>query len=339
MVIMSKRFNILSLSGGGYLGLYSIAVLARLEEELGRPIASSFDLIAGTSIGGIIALGLAHEVKASEIEAAFLRDGTKIFSDRPVPGGYIAQARDILRYAFKSKYDPNNLRQTISLLVGAETTIGDLKHRVLVPTVNLTKGAPQVFKTPHHRNFTRDQKLRLVDVAMATSAAPTYFPLAEIEQSLYADGGLFANSPDALAVHEAEHFLDIEQCDIHVMSIGTTTSSFSFADAAGRNLGIFGWAKDQRLVSVILASQQKISDYMLQHRLGDRYLRLDTEQSPDQTHHLALDVATENAQRTIRGLADAAVQANINTSVLRGFFEHRAREPAFPGKTTSLNTL
>ncbi|MGP4751537.1 CBASS cGAMP-activated phospholipase [Agrobacterium pusense] len=336
---MSKRFNILSLSGGGYLGLYTIAILAQLEEDLGRPIASSFDLIAGTSIGGIIALGLAHEVKATDIEAAFLRDGTKIFSNRPVPAGRLAQVRDILRYAFGSKYDPSHLRQTIADLVGAETKISDLKHRVLVPTVNLTKGAPQVFKTPHHLDFTRDQKLSVVDVAMATSAAPTYFPLAEVEHSLYADGGLFANSPDALAVHEAEHFLNVDQCDVHVMSIGTTTSSFSFADATGRNLGIFGWAKDQRLVSVILASQQKMSDYMLKHRLGDRYLRLDTEQSPDQTQHLALDVATENAQRTIRGLAAATVQANINTSALRGFFEHRAPEPAFPGKIVSLSTL
>lgn len=336
---MSKRFNILSLSGGGYLGLYTIAVLSQLEEDLGRPIASSFDLIAGTSIGGIIALGLALEIKAKDIESAFLRDGTKIFSERPVQNGKLGQLRDVLRYVLKPKYDPRYLRATIAELVGAETKIGDLKHRVLVPTVNLTKGGPQVFKTPHHANFTRDQNLRVVDVALATSAAPTYFPLAEIEQSLYADGGLYANSPDALAVHEAEHFLNVERGDVHVMSIGTTTSSFSFADATGRKLGIYGWAKDQRLVSVILASQQKVSDHMLRHRLGKRYLRLDTEQSPDQTQHLALDVATGNAQRTIRGLASATVQANINTPLLRGFFEHRAPDPTFPGKTVSLRSL
>lgn len=336
---MSKRFNILALSGGGYLGLYTIAVLSQLEEDLGRPIASSFDLIAGTSIGGIIALGLAHEIKAKDIESAFLRNGQRIFSHRPVQSGKLGQLKDILRYVLKPKYDPSYLRATIAELVGAETTIGDLKHRVLVPAVNLTKGAPQVFKTPHHENFTRDQKLRVVDVALATSAAPTYFPLAEIEQSLYADGGLYANSPDAIAVHEAEHFLNIEHSDIHVMSVGTTTSNFSFADATGRELGIYGWAKDQRLVSVILASQQKISDYMLRHRLGERYLRLDTEQSPDQTQHLALDVATDSAQRTIRGLAKAKVQEKINTPELRAFFEHRAPRPEFPGKVVSLSKL
>ncbi len=336
---MTGRFNILALSGGGYLGLYTIAVLAQLEQDLGRPIASSFDLIAGTSIGGIIALGLAHEVSATEIQDAFLREGASIFSDRPVPKGKAYQFFDILRYVRKPKYNPIHLRRTISRLLGEETTIGELKHRVLVPAVNLTKGGPQIFKTPHHENFTRDQRLRLVDVAMATSAAPTYFPIAEVEHSLYADGGLFANSPDSLAVHEAEHFLDVQPSDIHVMSIGTTTSSFSFADATGRQLGIYGWAKDQRLVSVILASQQKMSDYMLGHRLGDRYLRLDTEQSPDQTEHLALDVATEAARRTVMGLATATVNANLPNPVLREFFRHRAATPDFPGKNSSLSSL
>ncbi|WP_349962422.1 CBASS cGAMP-activated phospholipase [Rhizobium sp. ZPR3] len=336
---MTKRFNILSLSGGGYLGLYTVAVLAQLEEDLGRPIASSFDLIAGTSIGGIIALGLAHEVKAKDIQEAFEREGPSIFSNRPVPKGWVGQFRDIWRYINKPKYNPDHLRSTITKMLGEETKIGDLKHRVLVPAVNLTKGGPQVFKTPHHETFTRDQRLRLVDVAMATSAAPTYFPIAEVEHSLYADGGMFANSPDFLAVHEAEHFLGVEPSDVHVMSIGTTTSSFSFADASGRELGIFGWARDQRLVSVILASQQKVSDYMLKHRLKDRYLRLDSEQSPDQTEHLALDVATASAQRTILGLAMATVNANINSSALRDFFQHRAPAPDFPGKATSLRNL
>jgi len=173
--------------------------------------------------------------------------------------------------------------------------------------------------------------------AGGTSAAPTYFPIAEVENSLYADGGLFANSPDWLAVHEAEHFLGVEPRDVHVLSIGTTTSSFSFADATGRELGIYGWAKDQRLVSVILASQQKVSHYMLAHRLGSRYLRLDKAQSPDQTLHLALDVATKSAQRTIKGLATGTVRDHINTPVLRGFFDHRASRPDFPGKGSSLS--
>ena len=85
--------------------------------------------------------------------------------------------------------------------------MGDLQHRVIIPAVNLTKGAPQMFKTAHHADFKRDHRLRLVDVALATAAAPTFFPISSIGDELFADGGLFANSPDLLALHEAEHFL------------------------------------------------------------------------------------------------------------------------------------
>jgi predicted acylesterase/phospholipase RssA len=307
-----SRFHILSLSGGGFLGLYSASVLAGLEEYVGAPIARHVDLLAGTSVGGIIALGLAAEVPAAAIKSAFERNGIDIFSDRPAPVTKLGVARDLLRAAWKPKYQAEALRRTITEIVGSGTRMGDLKHRVIVPAVNLTKGKPQVFKTPHHIDFRTDLHLKVVDVALATAAAPTYFPIAEIGDALYADGGLYANSPDLLALHEAEHFLRQPSEVIHVLSIGTTTSQFSFAHALGRQLGSFGWLSEQRLVNVMIASQQHSVDFMMRHRLGDRYLRLDADQSKEQERHLALDVATADAQKTIRGLAGATVQSNIN---------------------------
>jgi patatin-like phospholipase/acyl hydrolase len=212
------RFHILSLSGGGFLGLYSISVLAGLEEHVGAPIARHVDLLAGTSVGGIIALGLAAEVPAAAIKAAFERNGTSIFSHRPAPVTKLEVMRDLYRALWKPKYQAEALHRTIIEIVGADTRLGDLKHRVIVPAVNLTKGKPQVFKTAHHADFRTDLHLKVVDVALATAAAPTYFPIAEIGDSLYADGGLYANSPDLLALHEAEHFLR-QPCDaIHVLS-------------------------------------------------------------------------------------------------------------------------
>ena len=253
---MSKkgRFTILSLSGGGYLGLYTASVLAALEESYGAPIARHFDLIAGTSVGGIIALGLANEIPAKDIQKAFEDKGTKIFSDRPAPQGTAGTIADLSRYARKPKYRPDALRNTIVRIVGEETLIGHLKHPVIVPAVNLTKGGPQMFKTPHHEDFRRDLHLKAVDVALATSAAPTYFPIAEVEDALFTDGGLYANSPDLLAVHEAEHFFARPASEVRLLSIGTTTAQFSFAHAHGRELGAFGWMREQRLVSVIIAA-------------------------------------------------------------------------------------
>jgi uncharacterized protein len=326
---LPSQFNILALSGGGFLGLYTASVLAGLEKAAGCPLARRFDLLAGTSVGGIIALGLAAEVPAATIQAAFERNGPRIFSNRAAPTTWWGAVRDIARFVRKPKYQADALRSTIIELVGEGTRIGDLKHPVIVPAVNLTKGKPQVFKTPHHPDFRTDLHLKVVDVAVATSAAPTYFPIAEIGDALYADGGLYANSPDLLALHEARHFLGQTDGNIHLLSIGTTTAQYSFAHALGRQLGSFGWWRDQRLVNVIIASQQHSVDYMMGHRLSDRYLRLDADQSKEQERHLALDVATEDAQRTIRGLAAATVQSHINGARLKGFLAHHAGAPVF----------
>jgi patatin-like phospholipase/acyl hydrolase len=122
------RFQILSLSGGGYLGLYTISVLADLEDRLAAPIASRFDLIAGTSVGGITAIGIANEVPASRIKEAFERNGTRIFSDRKAPRSAVAKLADVYRSLFSPKYDSGPLQDTIIDIIGADTLIGDLKH-------------------------------------------------------------------------------------------------------------------------------------------------------------------------------------------------------------------
>jgi predicted acylesterase/phospholipase RssA len=232
---------------------------------------------------------------------------------------------DLGRYIHKPKYGSEALRRTVNSIVGDETKIGNLKHPVIVPAINLTKGRPQLFKTPHHPDFSTDLHLKVADVALATAAAPTYFPIAEIGDALFADGGLYANSPDLLALHEAQHFFGQRDESVYLLSVGTTTSQFSFAHATGRHLGAFGWWRDQRLVSAMIASQQYSVDFMIGHRLGERYLRLDAEQSREQERYLALDVATEDAQRTIRGLAAATVQSHINDERLKRFLAHVAR--------------
>lgn len=106
-------FQILSLSGGGFLGLYTASVLADLEERIGAPLASRFDLIAGTSVGGIIALGIANEIPAATIKKLFEDRGSSIFSDRVPPRTTLEKARDVLRSAFRPKYQAAALRDTI----------------------------------------------------------------------------------------------------------------------------------------------------------------------------------------------------------------------------------
>lgn len=319
-------FQILCLSGGGYLGLYSAAVVAAVEQHTGRPIRESFDLIAGTSVGGIIALGLASGASAESIRNAFEENGSRIFSDRPPPNR-VTEKIDLARSATGARYSSGPLRKTIEGILDPELTVGDLRTRVLVPAVNLTKGQPQVFKTAHHPTFVRDWRLRVVDVALATSAAPTYFPIHRIGGEMFADGGLYANSPDELALHEAEHFLRQPRDEIRMLSIGTTTSKFSFSNAINDDLGWLGWMAGQRLTSAMIASQQLNVDYMMRHRLGDRYLRIDQVQSKEQERQLRLDVASETARRDLLGLAEASAREHLPKAALIQMLAHRA-DPA-----------
>lgn len=322
-------FQILSLSGGGYLGLYTASVLADLEDEIGVPLATRFDLIAGTSVGGIIAIGIANEIPASRIKNAFERNGTRIFSDRAPPKTVAGKIRDVLRSIISPKYSAGPLHDTIVEIIGADTRIGDLKHPCIVPTVCLTKGGPQIFKTDHHPDFSRDRHLSAVEVAMATSAAPTYFPIAEIADGMYADGGLYANSPDLIALHEAEHFLGATCDEIRLLSIGTTTSKFSFSHSAGTRFGLLHWAAGQRLVQAIISSQQQIVDHVARQRLGANYVRLDAEQSREQEQSLGLDTANAAAQRTIRSIATVTAQAAVNDPNLKLILSHESAVPKF----------
>src|SRR6185437_6955073 len=105
--------------------------------------------------------------------------------------------------------------------------------------------------------WVRDWKLKVADVAIATAAAPTYFELAEVGGHLYADGGLFANAPDLIAIHEAEHFFEAPASAIRLLSIGTTTKSYSMSFGTGRNFGIADWMSDARLFAVTISSQQQ----------------------------------------------------------------------------------
>lgn len=322
-------FQVLSLSGGGFLGLYTVSVLAAIEEQIGGHIADRFDLIAGTSVGGIIGLGLASRVSAKKIRDTFIKDGPTIFSPNPPPQSQLGRKFALTKNIGKAKYETGNLRKTVETLVGKRKKIGDLQHRVIIPAINLTKGAPQVFKTDHHKTFVRDCKLLVADVALATSAAPTFFPLHMIGSELFADGSLYANSPDEIALHEALHFLKQPVDDIRMLSIGTTTSKFSFSNSGKTNLGWMGWMDNQRLPRVMISAQQQNAGYILGHRLGERYLRIDHEQSPEQERSLALDVASPGAIADLSALAESSVRMHLGRPILPDMLQHQAAAPTF----------
>jgi patatin-like phospholipase/acyl hydrolase len=315
-------FQSLALTGGGYRGLFTAKVLQVIEDSIGVPIGQKFDLICGTSIGGIVALAVAFEVPMKKVVDVFEREGPNIFPLHNPPTSKWGKALDLFKHKSRPRYSTVPLRAAIESLIDKDAILGDAKHPVLIPAVNLTQGRPQVFKTRHKAAWQRDWKFKAVDIALATSAAPTFFELAELDGSLYADCGLFANAPDMLAIHEAEHFLGVPVNAQRMLSVGTTTKSYSVSFGAGRGFGIADWMEDQRLFAVTISSQQQFVAQHVAHRLAERYLRIDHEPSQEQAIDLGLDVASEVARKTLTALAVKSA-TDVLGNPLRPYLAHQ----------------
>jgi patatin-like phospholipase/acyl hydrolase len=293
-------FRILSLAGGGYLGLFTAELLAQMEERVGEPLARRFDLVAGTSVGGILAVALAYEVPMRELCALFREHGAEIFSRRALPTSSVGRLLDLTRAVMGPKYGGAALRKALEARLG-ERTLADALHAMVVPAVNVTRSQTKVFKTPHADASAGDELVRAVDVAMATSAAPAYFPAVQLGGHLYADGGLFAVAPDQVALHEATHFMGTRAEKVRMLSIGTATRGYQPAEGVAADDGAVGWLSDGRLILTIVAVQQQHVEAMMEDRLGDRYLRLDADWPRDAG--LGIDVATEAAAARLVELA------------------------------------
>jgi len=320
-----KRFQILALSGGGFRGLYTAQILADLEKEIKAPIATRFDLIAGTSIGGILALAIAMEIPAQVMVDLFTKHGEAIFKRRWSLFGMI-----------RAPYSPEPLKKLL-LDVGlfGEQTLGACKHPVIVPAINYSSGKPQLFKTPHHPNFKRDHGFRLVDVALATSAAPAYFPRHTFNNNQYVDGGLYANAPGLLATHEAQTFLDQSSDALHLLSIGTMSSKFTVDPRKNRSGGTYDWGgvnpanMPKRLFGLSISVLESLSDFMLKHSLPGRYVHLDDELTDQRAGAVALDKANAAAREVLLGAATERSKSCLGDSACQAFLRHQAAPASF----------
>jgi patatin-like phospholipase/acyl hydrolase len=317
-----KPFRILSLAGGGYLGLYTACVLAELEARAGEPLARRFDLIAGTSVGGILAIGLAFELPMQAMKRLFIEHGARIFSTRSLPSGALGRLMDLARSVMGPKYNGKALYQALARHLG-ERTLAQARHRLVIPAVNVTHSLTKVFKTPHSPKSTGDENVRAVDVVMAACAAPAYFPAIRIGDSLFADGGMFAVAPDQVALHEAEHFMAVDAANVSMLSIGTATANYAPSDRIERDDGALGWLSEGRLILTLISVQQQHVQAMMEDRLGDRYVHLDAIW-PTKAG-LGIDVATPEARRTLERLASETMQRADAGLLDRRFLRARDR--------------
>ena len=242
----SDRFQILSIDGGGIKGIYAAAVLASIEEDLGGPIQKHFDLIAGTSTGGIITLGLGLGLRSRELLDFYVEKGPKIFRNR-------ARSRGVLHW-FHRKYPQQPLADALQEAFG-ESLLGESSTRLVVPSYNLDEEDVHIFKTPHHQRYSTDWKVPAWQVALATSAAPTYFESCRhIDDMRLIDGGVWANNPSMVALTDATQRLGVPMESVRVLSIGTSSELNHRPDRLTSG-GKIGWARSAAAIDVILRAQ------------------------------------------------------------------------------------
>lgn len=285
-------FRTLALSGGGFLGLYTAAVLSGMEARAGAPLGRRFELLAGTSIGGILALALAFEVPMERIARLFSEHGGEVFSENGLPTGAVRRLLDLTRSVLGPKYSGVALRALLTEEFG-DARLAQARHPVIVPAVDVERSRTKIFKSPRAGHPDRDGDLRVVDIAMAACAAPAYFPSIAIAGRLYADGGLFAVAPDQVALHEAQHFRGVALGRLRMLSIGTSASRYRPAQAVVADAGAVGWLTDGRLLLTLISAQQQHVVAMMEDRLGSNYLRVDAPWDP--AAGLGIDVATPQA--------------------------------------------
>jgi patatin-like phospholipase/acyl hydrolase len=263
------------LDGGGIRGLYTARFLADLEAQLQRDgnqataLHQHFDLICGTSTGGIIALALALGMPARDLVHLYSHHANDIFGSSRSRFGQLFAAQysnqrleALLKEKFRA-YSPNG-----------DTRLGHARTRVCVPVFNSVSGRVNVLKTCHHGDFIRDYQMPAYQVAMSTAAAPTYFnpysaryPADQTEEEVLVsnniDGGIFANNPSLIGLMEAHGTLAIPWVNIRLLSIGTGTQRFTERPEQ-RRWGLLYWLKKKRLLEMLLHAQADHTDSVCQ---------------------------------------------------------------------------
>lgn len=257
--VHSGRFQILSLDGGGIKGLFAAAVLAAIEEDLQTNIIDHFDLITGTSTGGIIAIGLGLGMRPREIVEFYLAEGPHIF---PKWFGF----KWLQQWVFR-KYSPNYLASALQKCF-KDQRFGDSTKRLVIPSYNLGEDDVYLFRTPHNERLKRDYKVPAWKVGLATSAAPTFFPCCRhVDSVRLIDGGVWANNPTMVGIVEACGPLNIPLESIWVLSIGTS-DAVSHRRRRLNSGGIIGWALENAAIDVIMRGQSIAAQNQAQFLLG-----------------------------------------------------------------------
>lgn len=321
---VDRPFRLLSIDGGGVRGLLPALVLTELEKRFldGSSISEHFDMIVGTSTGGIIALGLGQGMKASDIANLYLERGEQIF---PTPNAATRLWRKASGW-FGTSHDRTALEAELRRAFRDEL-FGSSKTPLCVPAFEGRYSEPYIFKTPHHPDYKRDARERLVDVGLATAAAPLVFDAVDRDGYTFVDGGIWANNPIMIGVVDALTCFSIDRRQLHVLSLGTGRPRVRISSRTKVG-GKAHWAKYFSEAAMAAQSHNALGQaYLLLGR--DRVTRLDGPET-----HEPIDMTDiRRAVKEMPGLARAIAEGS-GRDVAREFLRW-APEGAAPQLATA----
>jgi len=292
--------RVLAIDGGGIRGLIPALVLAELERRSGRRAFELFDLIAGTSTGGILACALCapDSLPASELVRLYTEEGPEIF-DRSL-FQRIKSAEGLL----DEKYDDAALDRALERFL-EHKRLGESRPDLIVPSYDTALPGPYFFKTTKAKEDPGEHDFPLSVVARATSAAPTYFEALEAGDKALIDGGVFATNPAMCALAEVLNREDLRPRDVVLLSLGCgqRTATHSFDEI--KDWGLVSWARP--ILDVVFDGVSDAVNYQLERVLSpDRYLRLQPELTLASDD---LDDASEDNLARLRGQAEEMIAA------------------------------
>lgn len=306
-VAKSTDFKILSLDGGGIKGLYAATLLSEIERKTGRLIGDYFDMICGTSTGGLIALAITNGIPCSEIANFYEANGASIF---PQKGFLNRKKRELAQAVWGTKYTNGALEKALSEIIGDSKTMADANHFLCIPSFNVTKGQSAVFKKPFGL-YHRDGRFTMLQVAMATSAAPTYLPAYTIETDQYVDGGIISNNPSLIGYTEAiDHFIgktfdsgdSIKYDRLSLLSIGIPGTDLGFHTDTKKEKSFLHWNGD--LIKCAMQGSCQVIEYQTRKLIkamnGSSYYRLIPPSLP--SAHAKIITMDNSGKRAIQAL-------------------------------------
>ena len=257
--------KILSIDGGGIRGIIPALILAQIEKRTKRKISEMFDLIAGTSTGGILALCLTKpdskgnpQYSAEDIVKLYEDEGMNIF--RKSPWKSVVPVMNMI----ESKYPKEGIEDVLQKYFG-NTKLSSALTNVIIPSYDIERRKPFFFKSREKEEHKR-KDFMMKHAARATSAAPTYFESAKIDLPknedyfLLIDGGVFANDPAMCAYAEAKKIFEKDE-EFILVSLGTGKHTRKITKSETEDWGLVQWARP--LLSVDFDGVSRAVEYQL----------------------------------------------------------------------------